>query len=128
MSDEHDQRVPDGRPWWIEDMLLCIGFLSRLPVPQPATLPVARPLMRAAWAFPVVGCLIGLAGAAVLSGAVDVNLAPRAGAAVAGAATSAAPTGRWARTIPTHRAPRTATHMLRITRPWADTQPRWGAI
>ena len=89
MSDEHDQRVPDGRPWWIEDMLLCIGFLSRLPVPQPATLPVARPLMRAAWAFPVVGCLIGLAGAAVLSVAVDVNLPPLAAALLALAVTAA---------------------------------------
>lgn len=60
MNDEMPQpRVaggPTGR--WRDDLGLAFAFLTRLP--WPGRLPADRPLMAAAWAFPVVGLAIGL--------------------------------------------------------------------
>ena len=53
-----------GRPTrrWPEEIGLAAGFLTRLP--WPGALPQDRPLMDAAWAFPVAGVAVGRAAAA----------------------------------------------------------------
>ena len=53
---------------WLQDILQTAAFLTRLPVPLSAD-SKARPLANVAWAFPVVGLLVGgLAGLALLLG------------------------------------------------------------
>ncbi len=52
-----------GRPsrHWRDEVGLALVFLTRLP--WPGRLPADRPLMDAAWAFPVVGVAVGLVAA-----------------------------------------------------------------
>ncbi|WP_416900098.1 MAG: adenosylcobinamide-GDP ribazoletransferase [Minwuia sp.] len=45
-----------------DDLAVALGWLTRLPVAFPAS---AQPLGMAAWAFPVVGVMLGAAGAAI---------------------------------------------------------------
>ncbi|MBT5264863.1 MAG: adenosylcobinamide-GDP ribazoletransferase [Rhodospirillaceae bacterium] len=52
------------RPIWLDDLIRTIGFLTRVPMPAPDA--IDRPLMRAAWAFPVAGAIVGGAGALAL--------------------------------------------------------------
>jgi adenosylcobinamide-GDP ribazoletransferase len=52
------------RPWWADDMLHALLFLTRLPVPAPIR--GDRPLMHTGWVFPLVGLLVGALGGAAL--------------------------------------------------------------
>ena len=63
MNDSASQPGSSGRPthFWREEIGLAMVFLTRLP--WPGRLPESRPLMAAAWAFPVVGVGVGLIAA-----------------------------------------------------------------
>ena len=50
-------RDPSSHPWWIRDLIIAAGFLTRLPVPS--TDAGDRQLMRTGWCFPLVGTAIG---------------------------------------------------------------------
>ena len=50
-------RPAPSHPWWVRDLLLAFGFLTRLPIPT--TNPDDRPIMRTAWCFPLVGVAVG---------------------------------------------------------------------
>lgn len=52
------------RPWWADDLLHALMFLTRLPVPAPVR--GDRPLMHTGWAFPLVGLLVGAFGGGIL--------------------------------------------------------------
>ena len=52
------------RPWWADDLLHALMFLTRLPVPAAAR--GDRPLMHTGWAFPLVGLLVGAFGGSAL--------------------------------------------------------------
>ena len=52
------------RPWWVDDLLHALMFLTRLPVPAPVR--GDRPLMHTGWAFPLVGLLVGAVGGGTL--------------------------------------------------------------
>jgi adenosylcobinamide-GDP ribazoletransferase len=70
------------------DLRICVLFATRLPIPH--TQPVGGgAIMRASWALPVVGALIGLAGAVVYAVAYRFGLPPLVGAGLALAVTAA---------------------------------------
>ncbi len=50
-------RPAPPHPWWLRDLLLAFGFLTRMPIT--ATNPDDRPIMRTAWCFPLVGAAVG---------------------------------------------------------------------
>ncbi|MBV1695530.1 MAG: adenosylcobinamide-GDP ribazoletransferase [Hyphomicrobiales bacterium] len=58
----------------IEDLRLAAMLLTRVPVPSPATAD-RDALARAIWCYPIVGALVGMAGAAVLWAATAAGLA-----------------------------------------------------
>lgn len=69
-----------------DDIRHCLAFLTRLPVPLPADAARPEALARAAWAFPLVGIVVGgVAGLALLA-AEALGLDPLAGSVVAVAA------------------------------------------
>lgn len=74
---------------WLEDRVgelkLAIGFCTRLPQPQMAVSDSA--LARAAWALPLAGLVVGIAGAAVYALARRLGLPPWPASALAVAAT-----------------------------------------
>lgn len=70
------------------DLLVAIGFLTRVPVPVAHV----STLMRVGWAFPVVGAGVGLVGGAITSVALDLGL-PVAAAAILALAATAVLTG-----------------------------------
>ena len=53
-------RDPSSQSWWIRDLILAAGFLTRLPLP--VIEPGDRQLLRTGWCFPLVGAGIGVAG------------------------------------------------------------------
>jgi adenosylcobinamide-GDP ribazoletransferase len=69
----------------MRDIAVCIGFLTRLPLPS--TRSDAGDLARAMWAAPVVGALVGLGGAAAYAAAHALGLPPTVAAISALAAT-----------------------------------------
>lgn len=75
---------------WFDELGLAIIFLTRLPWPRPITDP--RPLMAAAWAFPVVGLVIGLIGGVAFAVA-DATGLPGAACALIALAASALVSG-----------------------------------
>ena len=72
---------------WYADVLLVLAFLTRLPVPVPATA-AGRPLSAAAWAFPVAGLLVGGLAALVLLSGHQLGLPPLISALLAVAASA----------------------------------------
>jgi adenosylcobinamide-GDP ribazoletransferase len=52
---------PSSPPWWIRDLVLAAGFLTRISFP--AINPGDRQLLRTGWCFPVVGAIVGALGA-----------------------------------------------------------------
>ncbi len=68
------------------DLKIGILFCTRLPLPHKAPIE-SRDVARAGWTFPVVGALLGAAGALVYAGAFQLGLAPAPAAALAVAAT-----------------------------------------
>jgi len=88
MSDgtPHSSRI-SGRPTagWRDELGLALVFLTRLP--WPGRLPADRPLMAAAWAFPLAGAAVGAVAALGLWVADRLGLpAPLAALAAVGAA------------------------------------------
>jgi adenosylcobinamide-GDP ribazoletransferase len=79
-----------SQPWWIRDLLLAAGFLTR--VPLPAFDPGDRRLSRTGWCFPLVGAAIGAAGGLLALGALAFGL-PVLACALAGLAGTALLTG-----------------------------------
>lgn len=73
---------------WIDELGLATVFLTRLPWPRPITDP--RPLMAAAWAFPVIGAVIGLIGGVAFAVADAAGLPGSAAAVIALAASALA--------------------------------------
>ncbi len=67
------------------DVLLCLGFFTRLPLPAIAW--SAGDLATAIWAAPVVGAVVGAAGAAAYAAGDMLGLPPTAAAGLALAAT-----------------------------------------
>lgn len=67
------------------DVLLCLGFFTRLPVPAVAW--SAGDLAAAIWAAPLAGAVVGVAGAAAYVGGDVLGLPPSAAAGLALAAT-----------------------------------------
>lgn len=59
-----DNQASGWRPWWADDVLHALMFMTRLPVPAPAR--GDRPLLHTGWAFPLVGLLVGAFGGGVL--------------------------------------------------------------
>ncbi|MEQ8396312.1 adenosylcobinamide-GDP ribazoletransferase [Thalassobaculum sp.] len=92
MNDSASQPSSSGRPthFWREEIGLAVMFLTRLP--WPGRLPESRPLMAAAWAFPVVGVGVGLIAAFAYWIAQGVGL-PASVAALAAIAAAAVATG-----------------------------------
>ena len=91
MSDDaSSQTTVSGAPTarWLDELGLATVFLSRLPWPRTITDP--RPLMAAAWAFPVVGAVIGLIGGVAFAVADAVGLPGPAAAMIALAAAALA--------------------------------------
>lgn len=81
---------------WREDLLAALAFLTRLPWPQPARSPEGPGVTRvvtlgeAAWAFPLVGAVIGIIGGIVYLIASILGLPALAAALLAVAATALA--------------------------------------
>ncbi len=73
----------------LADITACLVFLTRIPIGV-AGLDAARPLARSAWAFGVVGAVVGGIGAAVHAIASGFGLAPLVAATLAVAAMVAA--------------------------------------
>jgi adenosylcobinamide-GDP ribazoletransferase len=68
------------------DLLACMRFYTRLPLPAPAGEANAHAMpdfSRAAWAVPITGALIGIIGALVLALAMSFGLAPLPAATLA---------------------------------------------
>ena len=65
--------------WW-HDMAVAGGFLTRLPFPVPAGAGRKGALARAARAFPLVGLVVGAAGAVAMLAAAGLGLSPLASA------------------------------------------------
>lgn len=59
----------------IDQLRLVLAFLTRLPVGPRGTVP-AGAMGRAAWAFPLAGAVVGLAGGLVFAGAAALGLPP----------------------------------------------------
>jgi adenosylcobinamide-GDP ribazoletransferase len=74
---------------WFDDFLGCIAFLTRIPV---RAAEATRPLAEMAWAFPLVGVVVGLAGAVAYALADALGL-PSVLAAVLAVAAMVAVTG-----------------------------------
>jgi adenosylcobinamide-GDP ribazoletransferase len=74
------------RPWWLNDLLLAAGFLTRLPMPPVET--GERPIMRTAWSFPIIGAAIGGIAGLVLWVALHLGLPAHAAAFIAIGATA----------------------------------------
>ena len=55
---------PPRQPWWVYDLIVCWTFLTRLPAPKIDL--IERPMMRSAWAFPVIGAWVGVVAGTVL--------------------------------------------------------------
>lgn len=53
----HGTKSTRWQSWWLKDLVLATGFLTRLPMP-PFDIG-DRPLMRTAWSFPIIGAAIG---------------------------------------------------------------------
>ncbi len=70
----------------LDDVKTALQFLTRLPVQVPAASGMAG-VARAAWAFPLVGLVVGLAGAIAFTLALRVGLPPAIAAILALAAT-----------------------------------------
>lgn len=92
-----DTASPDSDPGaggptsrWFDELGLAYIFLTRLPWPKPIR--DTRPLMAAAWAFPVIGILVGLIGGFALAVADAAGL-PGAASALVALATAALVTG-----------------------------------
>lgn len=73
--------------WW-RDTAVSGAFLTRLPFPPQAGAGAKGALAKAARAFPLVGLVVGAAGAVALLAAAGLGLAPLAAALVALAATA----------------------------------------
>ena len=69
------------------DLKLCLLFATRIPLPQAEPVGGAE-IARASWALPVIGALIGLAGAVVYAVASRFGLAPFVGASLTLAVTA----------------------------------------
>lgn len=67
-----DNPAPTRRPWWADDLIHATMFLTRLPMPALAR--AERPLMRAGWAFPLVGILVGALGGGTLWASAGLGL------------------------------------------------------
>jgi adenosylcobinamide-GDP ribazoletransferase len=83
-----DERSANGAPTgrWRDELGMAVTFLTRLP--WPGAIGHDRPLMAAAWCFPLVGAGVGAIAAIVLGLAVELSLPPLATALLAiGAAT-----------------------------------------
>ncbi len=63
---------PPRQPWWVYDLVVCWTFLTRLPAPRIDL--IDRPLMRSAWAFPVIGAWVGVVTGTVLFAALSAGL------------------------------------------------------
>ena len=79
-------RDPSSDPWWIRDLTIAAGFLTRLPFPTID--PGDRQLLRTGWCFPLVGAAIGVAGGLLAFGAQTLGLPLLACALVALAGTA----------------------------------------
>ncbi len=75
----------------LKDITACLAFLTRVPL-NAAGLDPERPLAESAWAFPVIGALVGAIGGIVYAIFVALNLAPLVAAAL-GIAAMVAVTG-----------------------------------
>jgi adenosylcobinamide-GDP ribazoletransferase len=69
----------------LADVVACIGFYTRIPVPRSVPLPVS--FAAAQWAAPVAGLVVGLTGALAMSAALWLGLPLTVAAVVALAAT-----------------------------------------
>ncbi|MDA0656010.1 MAG: adenosylcobinamide-GDP ribazoletransferase [Proteobacteria bacterium] len=67
---------------WLGDFLLTLGFFTRLPAPMDDET-AKRPLAKAAWAFPIVGLVIGAFGGGVLAIGNNVGVPPLGAALLA---------------------------------------------
>jgi len=85
-----EKTAPVRRPWWADDLVHAAMFLTRLPVPAPVR--GDRPLMRAGWAFPLIGLVTGAFGGGVLWLGIWAGL-PLLAAALCALAVSALLTG-----------------------------------
>jgi adenosylcobinamide-GDP ribazoletransferase len=79
-------RDPSSHPWWIRDLILAAGFLTR--VPMPSTDAGDRLLMRTGWCFPLVGAAIGVFGGLLALSAYLIGVPVFASALVALAGTA----------------------------------------
>lgn len=75
-------------PVWLADILHCVGFYTRLPLP--ALPDTGRPFAARQWAAPLAGLVPGAAGAGLLWLALALHLPPEAAAVIALAATALA--------------------------------------
>ncbi len=83
--DDPSQPSPGLARGWLDDLRLAAAFLTRL-APPPGGDAGARPLARAARAFPLVGAGLGLGAGAVYWAAAGLGLPPTLGAVCAVAA------------------------------------------
>jgi len=77
-------RNPDPRDV-LADVVACIGFYTRIPVPRSVALPAS--FAAAQWAAPIAGLIVGLAGACATSAALWLGLPVTVAAVIALAAT-----------------------------------------
>lgn len=75
---------------WADELGLAMAFLTRLPWPFPIR--ETRPLMAASWAFPAVGCAVGVIGGIAFA-LVDAAGLPGPAAAIVALAVTALATG-----------------------------------
>jgi len=73
----------------LSDVKVCLGLLTRIPIPGDTDDDTRGQLARASWAFPVVGALIGAIGAVVFALASALGLPPWTAALLAIGATAA---------------------------------------
>jgi adenosylcobinamide-GDP ribazoletransferase len=78
------RRNPDPREL-LADLVACVGFYTRIPVPRAVPLPAS--FAAAQWAAPVAGLIVGLAGAVAMWVALWLGLPPTVAAVIALAAT-----------------------------------------
>jgi adenosylcobinamide-GDP ribazoletransferase len=75
MADELDYESTDEGQGWLDDLRVCLGVLTRLPVPGGAPAE-SFSVAAASRFFPVIGIGVGALGAAVLFGLQAMGLAP----------------------------------------------------